>query len=58
MRSDGPVADRNTLTVTVGGRTVAFTMLGPGEAKGFGAGENVETCPKCRARVEACICRK
>jgi len=58
VRPDGPVAGRNTLTVTVGGGTVAFTMLGPSEAKGFAAGENVQTCPKCRARLEACICRK
>jgi len=52
----GPVPDRNTLTVTVGGRSVGFAMLGPGEARGVPAGQNVETCPRCHARVEACIC--
>jgi len=31
-------------------------MLGPGEAKGFPAGDNVRACPKCWARIEACIC--
>ena len=56
--SEGPVADRNTLTVSVGGASAEFTMLGPGEAKGFPAGDNVRTCPGCHARVEACICRK
>jgi len=53
----GSVADRNTVTVVLDGRgEVAFTILGPGEAKGFAAGANVEKCPKCHARVEACIC--
>ncbi len=55
--SPGPVADRNTIAVTLAdGPAVDFTILGPGEAKGFAAGDNVETCPRCRARVEACIC--
>jgi hypothetical protein len=42
----------------VAGREVAasFTILGPEEAKGFPAGANVENCPKCHARKEACIC--
>ena len=52
------VADRNTLVVKVAGAEAAFTMLGPGEAKGFAAGDNVEKCPRCQARVEACICKK
>ncbi len=53
----GEIADRNQLTATLStGQTAAFTMLGPGEAKGFPAGNNVEMCPKCRARIEACIC--
>jgi ADP-ribosylglycohydrolase len=55
--SKGPVADRNAVSVTVGGQTGSFTLLGPGEAKGFGAGDNVEKCPKCGARKEACICK-
>jgi ADP-ribosylglycohydrolase len=54
--SAGPVADRNEVRVSVNGKSVAFTMLGPGEAKGFAAGDNVPMCQKCRARVEACIC--
>jgi ADP-ribosylglycohydrolase len=52
-----PVADRNPVTVTAPGvGAVPFTVLGPGEAKGFPAGDNVAKCPKCQARVEACIC--
>ena len=53
---DGDVAGRNELNVTVGGKSVGFTILGPREAKGFAAGENVEKCPRCHARIEACIC--
>lgn len=54
--SGSTVEDRNTITVRFSsGQSVAFTMLGPGEAKGFPAGNNVPTCPKCQARVEACI---
>ncbi|MCX7805511.1 MAG: ADP-ribosylglycohydrolase family protein [Planctomycetota bacterium] len=34
----------------------SFTILGPDEAKGFPAGDNVRKCPKCAARIEACIC--
>lgn len=56
------VADHNTVSVTVmlDGQILnaEFTMLGPGEAKGYPAGVNVPTCPKCHARVEACICEK
>ena len=58
LASKGPVADRNRLTVKVDGASVAFAVLGPGEAKGFPAGDNVAMCPKCRARIEACICTK
>jgi hypothetical protein len=57
ISSAGPVADRNEIKVKLAGRgEAAFTMLGPGEAKGFAAGTNVAKCPKCQARVEACIC--
>lgn len=56
------VADRNTVwaTVMLDGQTLnaEFTVLGLGEAKGYPAGMNVPTCPKCHARVEACICEK
>ena len=60
FRVQGPadVPDRNTLTVTIGGEKADFTILGPGEAKGFAAGENVTYCKKCWARIEACICHK
>ena len=57
LLSPQPVADRNAVTVRLaGGGAVDFTVLGPGEAKGFPAGDNVPKCPHCRARVEACIC--
>ena len=59
LASGGPVADRNRVAVTLdGGRSVPFTVLGPREAKGFPAGDNVAKCPTCQARVEACICDK
>jgi ADP-ribosylglycohydrolase len=55
------VADRNVLAVTARERKrearASFTVLGPGEAKGFPAGEIVPTCRRCGARKEACICR-
>lgn len=56
LYSSGDVADSNRVTVTVANSSVAFTVLGPGEAKGFAAGDNVKTCKACRARVEACMC--
>jgi hypothetical protein len=56
LMSDGPVADRNTVTVKAGGGSAEFGMLGPEEAKGFPAGDNVQKCPKCWARIEACMC--
>jgi len=53
----GAVAPRNTVTVVLAdGATVDFVMLGPEEAQGFPAGENVPKCPNCQARLEACIC--
>ena len=56
----GDVPNRSTISVTVrvGGQTVEaeFIMLGPGEAKNYHCGQNVPTCPKCHARIEACIC--
>jgi len=53
---NGPVANRNEIAVSVGDRHAVFMMLGPGEAQGIRAGDNVESCPKCKARIEACIC--
>ncbi len=59
IQCDGAIADQNTLNVEVGGLgTAGFTILGPGAAKGFAAGDNVQTCPACHARIEACICGK
>jgi len=53
----GPIAPRNQLVITLSrGVSVAFTMLGPDEAKGFPAGDNVTICPVCHARIEACFC--
>ncbi|MEN6305994.1 MAG: ADP-ribosylglycohydrolase family protein [Armatimonadia bacterium] len=55
------VPDRNVLDVMahVGGKTISgsYVMLGPGEAKGYPVRTNVPTCPKCHARVEACVCK-
>jgi hypothetical protein len=54
--TESPVADRNTVIGKLPtGQSICFTMLGPNEARGFPAGDNVPTCPRCRARVEACI---
>jgi len=55
------VSDRNEITVVVTledgtERSASFVILGPGEAKGFPAGQNVPRCPTCGARQEACIC--
>jgi hypothetical protein len=58
LHSAGPVEDRNTVTVLVGKSGADFTILGPGEAKGFPAGDNVEKCMTCGARIDACLCKK
>ncbi len=58
--SAGKVSDRNTIfvEVDVGGQrlSASYGFLGPGEAKGYPCGQNVPTCPRCHARLEACIC--
>lgn len=51
------VAARNKIGVVLGKKKVEFTILGPDEARGFAAGEQVPCC-KCGARIEACICPK
>jgi len=56
LQCAGPVADRNKVAVTADGKCAVFMMLGPGEAQGFAAGANVESCPKCLARKAACVC--
>jgi len=59
ISSAGPVAARNEVKVQLpGGAAAAFTVLGPDEAKGFPAGDNVPKCNKCWARIEACVCPK
>jgi ADP-ribosylglycohydrolase len=58
LKAPGPVADQSTVTVKVAGASVGFTVLGPGEAKGYPAGDNVPKCPTCHARVEACMCER
>jgi ADP-ribosylglycohydrolase len=53
---EGDVPGRNVMTATVDGQSATFTILGPEEAKGFGAGINVEYCKGCWTRIEACMC--
>ncbi len=54
------VAPRSQVTVTVnlpvGRREIAYTMLGPEEARGYGAVDNVAYCPQCHGRAGACVC--
>jgi hypothetical protein len=50
------IPGRNVLAATVEGQSAVFTILGPEEAKGFGAGINVEYCKGCWTRIEACMC--
>ncbi|MFH0965386.1 MAG: ADP-ribosylglycohydrolase family protein [Planctomycetota bacterium] len=53
------VPPRSVLRVVLdGGSAAHFTILGPDEAQGFPAAENVPTCPRCRARLPACVCKK
>jgi ADP-ribosylglycohydrolase len=47
---------RNVVSVAIGEEGVDFVILGPAEAKGFKAGANVPSCPRCHARIEACMC--
>ncbi len=57
--SQSDVANHNTVVVQLPtGQSVPFTMLGPGEAQGFPAGDNVPTCSVCRARAGACLCQE
>jgi ADP-ribosylglycohydrolase len=55
------VAPRNAIVATVGlptgPREFSFTVLGPDEARGWAAKENVERCPVCDGRAGACACR-
>jgi len=56
------VQDYNTVGVRVmlpdGQRRTKFTILGPGEARGYPSGQNVPYCPRCHAWIDACICGK
>jgi hypothetical protein len=55
------VAPRNAIIATVGlpggPREFTFTVLGPDEARGWSAKDNVEYCPLCQGRAGACACR-
>ncbi len=54
------VEDKNYLVAIVqlpgGNCSTRYLILGPGEAQGYPCRNNVETCPRCGARVECCIC--
>ena len=54
------VADNNYVTVTVslpdGEPSIRYILLGPKAARGLPAVDNVEKCPQCGARLQACIC--
>jgi len=52
----GAIHPVNQVTVLMGAEQVDFTILGPDEARGFEAGGNVEICPHCHARIQACMC--
>jgi ADP-ribosylglycohydrolase len=57
LRTDGAVPGRNQLQVGIPGLpSVAFAILGPDEARGFPAGDNIAKCPECHGRLESCIC--
>jgi ADP-ribosylglycohydrolase len=59
LSASGEIADRNTVRVMLSdGASAEFTILGPGESKGFPAGDNVPECKQCHARIEACICQR
>lgn len=53
---EADIKGQNTVSVITEKGKVNFVVLGPSEAKGFGAGMNVPACPKCKARLEACMC--
>jgi ADP-ribosylglycohydrolase len=57
LSSADNVKAKNTVRITSPEGETDFTLLGPTEARGFAAGENVPSCPKCGARLEACMCR-
>jgi len=54
------VPARNSVTVraNVKGRQYEseFVILGPEEAKGYPAPDNVAGCPTCHGRLGACLC--
>jgi ADP-ribosylglycohydrolase len=56
LAPEDAIAGKNLISATIGKDKVGFMVLGPSEAKGFEAGANVASCPRCRARVEACMC--
>jgi ADP-ribosylglycohydrolase len=52
----GSVPPRNALTVVLPEGQATFTMLGPDEARGYSAGENIPKCTRCGGRLGGCIC--
>ncbi len=46
--------------VTIGGRkySAEFVILGPNAGNDWQPARGVPTCPKCHARIEACLCPK
>jgi ADP-ribosylglycohydrolase len=56
------VAPLNDLGVTVRGEDhthrVDFRVLGPQEARGYAAAQNVPTCPKCGGMKGYCLCER
>jgi len=57
LRYDGEIAGQNAVVVRIPGLPDAsFTILGPSEAQGFGAGDNILVCPTCLGRFDSCVC--
>jgi len=57
LRSDAAIPGRNTLEVRIPGlKPTTFTILGPDEARGYGAGMQLPRCPECQGNPENCIC--
>ena len=61
-RSGRPARDFGSLTVwasdafTADCLATGLYVLGPDEARGYPAGENIPKCPECGGRLGACVC--
>jgi ADP-ribosylglycohydrolase len=53
----GRIKDLNRVQVRIDAENIPFVLLGPGQAKGFPAGDNVPACPVCKGLPEACACQ-